>query len=85
MCGRYGRRADKRRIAKWFLTHNTNVVNGSELAPTYNAGPQSFQPVIRLNRDTGEREITLMKRDLAPYWSKTVKLNYDTINAQASD
>ena len=25
MCGRYGRRADKQRIAEWFRTHNTNV------------------------------------------------------------
>ena len=27
MCGRYGRRADKQRIAKWFHTHNTDVFN----------------------------------------------------------
>ena len=83
MCGRYGRRADKQRIAEWFRTHNTNVFNDSELAPTYNAAPQSFQPVIRLNPDTGEREIALMKWGLVPYWSKTVKLNYNTINADA--
>ena len=76
-------RADKQRIAEWFHTHNTNVFNDSELAPTYNAAPQSFQPVIRLNQDTGEREIALMKWGLVPYWSKTVKLNYNTINAQA--
>ncbi len=83
MCGRYGRRADKQRIAEWFRTHNTDVFNDSELAPTYNAAPQSFQPVIRLNPDTGEREIALMKWGLVPYWSKMLKLNYDTINAQA--
>jgi putative SOS response-associated peptidase YedK len=83
MCGRYGRRADKQRIAEWFRTHNTNVFNDSELAPTYNVAPQSFQPVVRLNPETGEREIVLMKWGLVPYWSKTFKLNYDTINAQA--
>ena len=81
MCGRYGRRADKQRIAEWFRTHNTNVFNDPELAPTYNAAPQSFQPVIRLNAETGEREIALMKWGLVPYWSKTVKLKYSTINA----
>ena len=27
MCGRYGRRADKQRIAEWFHTHNTDVFN----------------------------------------------------------
>lgn len=83
MCGRYGRRADKQRIAEWFRTHNTDVFNDPELAPTYNAAPQSFQPVIRLNPDTGEREIAIMKWGLVPYWSKTIKLKYNTINADA--
>jgi putative SOS response-associated peptidase YedK len=83
MCGRYGRRADKQRIAEWFHTHDTNVFDDPELAPTYNAAPQSFQPVIRLNSETGEREIALMKWGLVPYWSKTVKLKYNTINADA--
>ena len=83
MCGRYGRRSDKQRIAEWFRTHNTNVFNDSELAPTYNVAPQTFRPVIRVNSDSGEREIVLMKWGLVPYWSKTVKLNYSTINADA--
>jgi putative SOS response-associated peptidase YedK len=68
MCGRYGRRADKQRIAEWFRTHNTNVFNDPELAPIYNAAPQTFQPVIRLNSETGEREVALMKWGLVPYW-----------------
>ena len=83
MCGRYGRRADKQRIAEWFRTHNTNVFDDPELAPTYNAAPQTLQPVIRLNSETGEREIVLMKWGLVPYWSKTVKHKYSTINANA--
>jgi putative SOS response-associated peptidase YedK len=57
----------------------------SELGPTYNAAPQTFQPVIRLNPDTGEREVVLMKWGLVPYWSKTVKLKYSTINASADN
>jgi putative SOS response-associated peptidase YedK len=83
MCGRYGRRADKQRIAEWFRTHNTNVFDDPELTPTYNAAPQSFQPVIRLNSETGEREIAIMKWGLVPYWSKTAKLKYSTFNADA--
>ena len=39
--------------------------------------------MIRLNSETGEREIALMKWGLVPYWSKTVKLQYSTINADA--
>jgi putative SOS response-associated peptidase YedK len=34
----------------------------------FNVAPQTFQPVIRLNRDTGEREIVLMRWGLIPYW-----------------
>jgi putative SOS response-associated peptidase YedK len=33
--------------------------------------------------ETGEWEIVLMKWGLVPYWSKTVKLKYNTINADA--
>ena len=83
MCGRYGRRSDKQRIAEWFRTHNTNVFNDVDLAPSYNVAPQSFQPVIRLSAETGKREIALMKWGLVPYWSKTIKLKYSTINADA--
>jgi hypothetical protein len=35
---------------------------------SYNVAPQTFQPVIRLNRDSGEREIVLMRCGLIPYW-----------------
>jgi putative SOS response-associated peptidase YedK len=48
--------------------HDTNVFDDPELAPTYNAAPQAFQPVIRLNSETGEREIALVKWGLMPYW-----------------
>jgi putative SOS response-associated peptidase YedK len=51
MCGRYGRRADKQRIAEWMQTHNTNVFDDAYLAPSYNVAPRSFQPVVRLNED----------------------------------
>ena len=52
MCGRYGRRGDKQRIAEWMQTHNTDVFDESDetnLAPSFNVAPQSFQPVVRLN------------------------------------
>jgi hypothetical protein len=29
--------------------------------PIWNIAPQTFQPIIRLNRDTGDREIVLMR------------------------
>jgi putative SOS response-associated peptidase YedK len=42
MCGRYGRRADKQRIAEWMQTHNTDVFDDSYLAPSYNVAPRAF-------------------------------------------
>lgn len=90
MCGRYGRRADKQRIAEWFRTHDTDVFNDEyyetnavQFAPSYNIAPESMQPVVRLDRDTGDRVLALMKWGLVPYWSKTARANFSSINARA--
>jgi putative SOS response-associated peptidase YedK len=68
MCGRYGRRADKQRIAEWMETHDDNVFDESYFAPSFNIAPQSMQPVVRLGRDTSERELTVMRWGLVPHW-----------------
>ena len=83
MCGRYGRRADKQRIAEWMQTHNTSVFDDSYYAPSFNVAPQSRQPVVRLNPDTGERELTIMRWDFVPFWSKDGKASFSTINARS--
>jgi len=83
MCGRYGRRADKQRIAEWMQAHDTNVFDDTYLAPSYNVAPQSWQPVVRLNPETGERELTIMRWGLVPFWSKDGKAAFNTINAKA--
>ena len=82
MCGRYGRRADKQRIAEWMQTHNTNVFDDSYLAPSYNVAPRSFQPVVRLDRD-GARELTRMRWGLVPSWAKNQAAGFAPINAKA--
>ena len=86
MCGRYGRRSDKQRIAEWMQTHNTDVFDASDetsLAPSFNVAPKSFQPVVRVNGETGEHELTLMRWGLVPYWSKDGKASFSTINAKS--
>jgi putative SOS response-associated peptidase YedK len=83
MCGRYGRRADKQQIAEWMQTHDTNVFDDSYLAPSYNIAPQSMQPVVRLDNETGQRELTIMRWGLIPFWSKDAKIGYSTINAKS--
>jgi putative SOS response-associated peptidase YedK len=65
MCGRYVRRSDKQKIAEHFQVHGPSL---PDFGPSWNVAPQTFQPVIRLNRDTGEREIVLMRWGLIPYW-----------------
>ncbi len=54
-----------------------------DFIPSYNVAPQTFQPIIRLNRDTGEREVVMMRWGLVPFWSKNPKAGYSTINAKA--
>jgi putative SOS response-associated peptidase YedK len=83
MCGRYGRRADKQRIAEWMQAHDTGVFDDSYFAPSYNVAPQSWQPVVKLGSDSGERELTVMRWGLVPFWSKDGKAGYSTINAKA--
>lgn len=54
-------------------------------APSYNVAPQSTQPVVRLNADTGKPEFALMRWGLVPYWAKDPKVGYTTINARAEE
>jgi putative SOS response-associated peptidase YedK len=65
MCGRYARRSDKQKIAQLF------AINGPvmpDFGPSWNVAPQTFQPIVRLNRDTRERELVLMGWGLIPSW-----------------
>jgi putative SOS response-associated peptidase YedK len=54
-------------------------------APSYNAAPQSVQPVVRLNRDSGDREFALLRWGLVPFWAKDARFGYSTINARAEE
>jgi putative SOS response-associated peptidase YedK len=65
MCGRYARRSDKQKIAELFAIHGPVL---PDFGPSWNVAPQTFQPVVRLNRDTDERELALMRWGLIPYW-----------------
>jgi putative SOS response-associated peptidase YedK len=80
MCGRYVRRSDKQRIAEHFRVHGPSV---PDFGQSYNVAPQTFQPVVRLNQETGEREIVLMRWGLIPFWAKDAKMGLSTINAKA--
>ena len=83
MCGRYLRRSDKQRIAEAFRLKQ--LPEGFVLQPDFNIAPSTFQPVIRLNRDTGEREPVMMRWGLVPNFAKSLAewKGFPTINAKA--
>ena len=81
MCGRYGRRADKQRIAEAMHAGYVNVFE--EIPPSHNIAPNDIQPVVRISRDSGERELILMRWGLVPWWAKDAKIGFSTINAKA--
>jgi putative SOS response-associated peptidase YedK len=84
MCGRYYRRSDKQRIG--------DVFNISDLPSSlvlseadYNVAPTTFQPVIRNDKETGERELVLMRWGLVPFFTKQLSdvKGISTINARS--
>jgi putative SOS response-associated peptidase YedK len=70
MCGRYFRQSDKQKIAE---RYHAGKVFEDPLAPDYNIAPTTFQPVIRLARDTGEREMQLLRWGLIPFFASNLK------------
>lgn len=83
MCGRYQRRSDKQRIAEAFQLGNLDEYF-LELAPSYNVAPQSMQPVIVWDAESGMRTLEMMFwRFLPAFCADPKKFRLDTINAHA--
>jgi putative SOS response-associated peptidase YedK len=82
MCGRFARRSTQEILSDWF---GVPIEEMPWFEPTFNAAPQSVQPVVRLNRDTGKREFALLRWGLVPAWAKDAKFGYSTINARAEE
>ena len=83
MCGRYYRKSDKQKIAEAF---HVGKVDDFPLPPwDYNVAPTTMQPIIRINRDTGERELVQLRWGLIPFFTKQLSdvKGISTINARA--
>jgi putative SOS response-associated peptidase YedK len=83
MCGRYYRRSDKQKIAEAF---HVAQVDDFALPPwDYNVAPTTQQPIIRNNRETGERELVPLRWGLIPFFTKSLTdiKGLSTINARA--
>jgi putative SOS response-associated peptidase YedK len=82
MCGRFARRSTQQVLADWF---GVELEDMPWFAPTWNAAPQSLQPVVRISRDSGGREVALARWGLIPFWAKDAKFGYSTFNARAEE
>lgn len=82
MCGRYYSNADKQKIAERFQLRD---VPEMAIAPNYNIAPTTFEPVIRIGRDSGQRELELMRWGLVPHFAKSLAdfKGFSTFNARA--
>ncbi|WP_263413769.1 SOS response-associated peptidase [Terriglobus aquaticus] len=83
MCGRYKRRSDKQKIAEVF---HAAVGDLSDLnfAPDDDIRPTTTQPIIRLNRDSGDRELVPARWGFVPSWHKPgEKFPPTTFNARS--
>ena len=82
MCGRYVRRSDKQKLAEAF--HATGDLSDLNFAPDDDIRPTTIQPIIRDNRDTGERELVAARWGFVPTWQKPgEKFPPTTFNARA--
>ena len=81
MCGRYARNSAQELLAEWFEMDLEQM----RWAPTWNAAPQSFQPVVRLSSNSSQREAVLMRWGLIPSWAKNARIGLNTINARAEE
>ena len=82
MCGRFARKSTQEVLADWF---GVELEDLPWFAPSFNVAPQSVQPVVRMNRDAGNREFALMRWGLVPAWAKDTKIGYNTINARSEE
>jgi putative SOS response-associated peptidase YedK len=67
MCGRYYTKRQKQEIAERL---RAKTVFEEPMAPDFNIAPSTFQPVMRLGRETGERELVQLQWGLLPFFAK---------------
>jgi putative SOS response-associated peptidase YedK len=82
MCGRYARKSAQELLAEWFDL-DLNLMPW--FTASYNAAPQSFQPVVWLDPESSQRRISLMRWGLVPSWAKDERIGLSTINARAEE
>jgi putative SOS response-associated peptidase YedK len=82
MCGRYARKSAQELLAEWF---DLDLHLMPWFAASYNAAPQSLQPVVLLDPESSQRRISLMRWGLVPSWAKDERIGLSAINARAEE
>jgi hypothetical protein len=71
MCGRYYSLLDKQQVAESIFHVRGNLKNSFFLVQTTNVTPDSMRPVICHNRETGERELLMMRWGIVPWFAES--------------
>jgi putative SOS response-associated peptidase YedK len=78
MCGRFTLRTPTKDIVRAF-----GLSDALELKPRFNIAPTQQVAAIRLNTDTGTRQLSMYRWGLVPSWADDPKIGYRMINARA--
>ena len=79
MCGRYAAFKSVDEIRRIFATTNAPP----NLDPTWNMAPTRLAPVVRLDPQSHERNLSLLHWGLVPHWAKDKKAVRQPINARS--
>lgn len=78
MCGRFTLRTPTKDIIQAF-----GLAEAADLKPRYNIAPTQQVMAIKLNSETGTRQLSMLRWGLIPSWADDPKIGYSMINAQA--
>jgi len=80
MCGRFALATEKKILEMLFdLEIRTNI----DLRPRYNIAPSQQIAGLRLSPQNGEKELTVFKWGLVPFWARDQSIGSRMINARA--
>ncbi len=78
MCGRYTVRSPGKKLAEVFV-----LAEEPHLEPRYNIAPTQEIPVVRINPQTGDRQLAFLRWGLVPAWADDPAIGNRMINARA--
>ena len=78
MCGRFTLRTPTKDIVKAF-----GLTDAPDLKPRFNIAPNQQVAAIKLDPNTGTRQLSMFRWGLVPSWADDPSIGYKMINARA--